>query len=172
MTNPRELGPDQALDALLDEAKAGASDQWLADKADVSVRQVQLWRKARGLSVDKGPVQQAIGALQGLSQGYEPSVHMTSTTVDFDTPQFVLREPLDYTQYARLCHTLRDSYAFTLKQIAHGTGTRINDVEKAIELWVRWLGTQGAKCLGCDALVDPRFQKECSRSCYDRAISR
>lgn len=170
VNRPSDLTPDEALDSLLAEAKAGASDEWLANQADVSIRQVQLWKKRRGVSSDKGPIQEAVSALQGLAQAYEPSLHKTGEAFDWETPEFLLRRPLDYTQYARACFTLSTIAMFTNRQISRATGTRERDVEQAIALWRRHLSGHGRRCLGCEAIVDPRYTEFCSRSCHDRTV--
>jgi hypothetical protein len=154
------------------QAKAGASDEWLAQQADVSVRQVKLWRKQRGLSSDKKSTQEAMSALQGLALAYEPTAHRTGDAFDWETPEFLLRRPLDYTQYARSCFTLLTIAMFTPRQIARATGTRERDVEQAIALWRRHLSGHGTRCLGCDSLVDTRYTEFCSRICHDRATQR
>lgn len=170
--DPKDLTPDQALDSLLAEAKAGASDQYLATKADVSLRQVQLWRKRRGIPSDKGPVQEAVSALQGLASAYEPTAHRTSEAFDWETPEFLLRRPLDYTSFARACFTLHTVASFTTRQISRATGTRQRDVEQALDLWRRHLSGHGVRCLGCAVILDPRYGEFCSRSCHDNAPSK
>lgn len=168
MEKPEELTPYEALDRFAEEAKAGADDAWLAKKAFVSVRQVQSWKRARGLS-GKAPVREAVEALQGLARAYEPAAHQTGQALDWETPEFVLRQALDYTQYARAVFSLITTARFTPRQVARATGTRESDVDQALQLWRRHLSTNGRRCLGCPTLVDPRFAEFCSRSCHDRA---
>lgn len=166
----KHLPPDQALDLLEEEARAGASDQWLAAQADVSLRQVSQWRKKKGLSSDQGPVMETLTALRGLAQNYEPKTH--ATTIAWTEPSYVLREPLDYTQFARACFTLEVLVGFSRAHVAHALGVRVHDIERAIALWRRHLQEHGKKCLGCDALIDDRFGGFCSRRCHDAAVSR
>jgi hypothetical protein len=149
MPFPRGQKPEEALEAFLDDARAGCSDQWLAEQTDLSVRQVQLWRKSRGLSSDKGPIQQTVDALSGLTVSYEPAQHMSESSILFEGPKYVMREALDYTQYARMCFVLTESYAFSLRQICHATGTRIGDVNPASKMARRHLGLHGRAVLGC-----------------------
>lgn len=146
------------------------TDDELAARADVTVRQVQLWKKKRGLT-DKSALQESIGALRGLAD-YEPKTHLTAEHLNWDTPTFVLRVPLDYTQYARACFTLQTTASFTTKQIAHATGTKTHDVELALEAWRRHLTARGKRCLGCATLLDHRFTEFCSRTCHDYATKR
>lgn len=162
----RNRDPERALDAVYD-AASQLSDDELAARADVTVRQVQIWKKKRGLS-DKSALQESIGALRGLTD-YEPKAHVTTEHLDWETPTFLLRVPLDYTQYARACFALQTTVSFTLKQIAHATGTKPRDVELAIEIWRRHLTARGKRCLGCATLLDHRFTEFCSRSCHDYA---
>jgi hypothetical protein len=167
--DPRAMQPDKALDALLQDALDGASEQWLAERADVSVQQVRLWKKNRGLSSDKKQMHESLAAIQGLVVDYQPARHMVENTIDFAGPRYVTRQALDYTQFSRMCHVLLESYAFSLRQIAHALGVSRVDVETATALYKRWLKTHGTKCLGCDLLIDVRFSKFCSRTCHDRA---
>lgn len=162
--------PDEALDALIEEARSGVSDDWLAEQADVSIRQVHLWKKKRGIS-DKGSVIETLSALQGLAQQYNPQLHQTSEAFDWETPEFVIRRHLDYTQFARACFALLSTALFTTRQIARAIGTRERDVELAIKLWRRHLSGHGRRCLQCQALVDPKYQEFCSRTCHDHAIN-
>lgn len=173
MTSQSESGrrsPDEALDTLRSEAEAGAPEAWLAEQADVSVRAVRAWKKRRGLPIsEQGVVAENVAALQGLAPFYDPRQHRTVGAPDFDTPEFVLRLPLDYTQYARACHTL-ELARFSVAQIASGTGTKPKDVEVALAMWRRHLSSKGQRCLGCNLLLDHRFSEFCSRTCYDAAI--
>jgi hypothetical protein len=162
--------PTQALDALADEARAGKSDAWLAARADLSVRQVQAWRKDRGIKPVRGAVETQVNALQGLAKGYDPKHHRTAEHLDFASPAYVIRHPLDYTGYARGCFALLTVSSFSTREIASATGTRERDVELALSAWRRHLSRKGRRCLGCDVLLDPRFGEFCSRSCRDRAI--
>lgn len=165
--NAKILPPQDALDSLLDEARAGMSDAELAEKADVSLRQVKAWRKKRGLPIDKAVSTRT--ALRGLSAHYEPTAHTTTSGIEFECPEFVIREPLDYTAYARACALLFDQAFMSEAQIATATGTRTKDVETALAMWRRHLSMHGVKCLGCNRIVDPRFGSVCSRSCHDQA---
>lgn len=166
--DPKELGPYEALDALREHAEAGRSDAWLAKKADVSLRQVQIWKKRNGFDAPRGPVQEQAQALQGLVKGYDPARHRTAEHLDFESPVFVLRQALDYTQYARACFTLQTTARFSTAQIARATGTKERDVDLALQAWRRHLSRKGRRCLGCDVLLDTRFGEFCSRTCYDQ----
>jgi hypothetical protein len=165
-----DLGPEEALDALLDEALAGASDHWLAQQADVSLRQVALWRKKRGLVSDKKPGPELASALQGLAPDYDGEAHTTSADLDFETPSYLLRTALDYTQYARACCALTTVAMFSIQQVASATGTNVRDVETALAIWRRHLSSSGRRCLGCAVLLDHRFTEFCSRRCHDHAV--
>lgn len=167
MTDPKELGPYEALEALREHAEAGRSNAWLAKKADVSIRQVEIWRKRVGLDPPRGPVREQAQALRGLVAKYDPARHRTEAHLDFESPVFVLREALDYTEYARACFALQTVARFSTAQIARATGTRASDVDLALQAWRRHLSKKGRRCLGCDTLLDPRFGEFCSRTCYD-----
>lgn len=164
--DPRKLAPHEALDCYLQEARDGASDAWLAERADVSIRQVRLWKAERHI---ESPGTGEPSALQGLARDYLPHQHPVASQLDWDSPRFVLREPLDYTLYSRACATLRHE-RFTVIQISRATGTRVEDVELALELWQRHLDRRGVHCEGCDALVDARFGPFCSKACHDRIL--
>ena len=113
---------------------------------------------------------ETLSALRGLAQSYEPHVH--ATTVAWTEPRFVIREPLDFTQFARACFALEVVVGFSRAEVTRALGVRVHDVERALALWRRHLSDQGTKCLGCDALLDARFGAFCSRRCHDAALER
>ena len=170
-SDPKDLTPDAALDALYDDAVAGATDQWLAARADVSVAMVRRWKKAVDIKAAQRGLK-TVHALRGLAASFEPQRHRTKEHLEFSTPAFVLHEALDYTQYARACFTLEVLASFSTEQIASATGTKPVDVATAVAAWRRHLGKRGKSCLGCDVLLDHRFGAFCSRSCHDRALGR
>lgn len=113
---------------------------------------------------------ETLSALRGLAESYEPQIHQTKTA--WNEPEFVLRQPLDYTLFARTCFTLAVVVGYTTEQIAKALGVRKHDVTLAQTLWRRQLAEHGSKCLGCDVLVDSRFGSFCSRRCHELAINR
>jgi hypothetical protein len=168
--DPKKLKPADALDCFLQEARDGATDAWLAEQADVSLTQVRRWRQQRGLVADKGTVQRGLAALQGLSPSYEPEVHRALSSLDFEGPEYVVREALNYTAFAYACYALYRELMLSPTQISHAMGVRKTDVELALLIWKRHLIKHGAKCLGCDQRVDQRYGNFCSRTCHDRHL--
>ncbi len=170
--DPQKLKPFDALDSLLDEARAGASDEELARAADVSLTQVRQWREHRGLTPDRRKNQEGVRALLHLGAAYDPVVHHVAegSLLDFEVPQYVVREALDYTAFARCAHFLFHEAMLSPIQIGQAFGMRTPDVDLAIAAWQRHLGEAGKKCLGCDSLVDRRFGNFCSRSCHDANV--
>jgi hypothetical protein len=168
--DPKKLRPGDALDCLLDEARAGASDAWLAEHADVSLTQVRRWREQRGLVADKGTLQRGLAALQGLSPVYDPEVHTVDSSVVFEAPEYVVREALDYSAFSHACYALHRESMMGAGQVASALGVRRVDVELALVIWKRHLSAQGTKCLGCDQRVDQRYGNFCSRTCHDRHL--
>jgi hypothetical protein len=164
------VDPDRALDLWLSEAQRGRDDDWLARHAGVSVRQVRAWRKRRKIDAPSTqPVVDTLNALRGLTGRFDPAFHRAADTVDFETPQYVIRESLDYTQFARAVFTLTAVCAFTPEQVAGALGVRLDDVSRALLIWRRHLSRHGRTCLGCDVLLDRRFGEFCSRSCRETA---
>lgn len=168
--DPKKLKPGDALDCFLDEATAGASDAWLAEQADVSLTQVRRWREQRGLVADKGTLQRGLAALQGLSPTYEPEVHRLDSSVVFESPEYLIREALDYSSFAHACYALHRESMMSAGQVASALGVRRVDAELAIVIWKRHLSQHGVKCLGCDQYVDQRYGNFCSRTCHDRHL--
>jgi len=162
--------PDQALDLWISEARRGRDDRWLAEHAGVTKQQVQAWRKKRGLGSSAKPVHDQIEALRGLTGRFDPAAHRVASTVDFETPTYVIRNELDYTQFARAVFSLLAVCEFTPEQISGALGMSLADVNKAVLIWRRHLSRHGRTCLGCNVLLDRRFGEFCSRSCHDHAI--
>ncbi len=170
--DPKKLSPIDALDCFLDAARQGAEESWLAEQADVSVRQVRQWKKMRGFDLDNRTTARGVQALVTLSSTYEPSAHHTAADLAFEVPEFVVREPLQYSAFARACFHLYHEAMLSPGQVAQAMGVRVSDVDLALLSWRRHLRELSQKCLGCDTLLDPRFGSFCSRSCHDQHIPR
>lgn len=163
--------PSDLLDAFLDDAREGASDDWLCEQANVSVSHVRAWRKQRGLIPDKGETQRGLAALQTLGQ-YDPTTHHTAADLDFEVPQYVVRVALGYTGFAHAAWHLFREAMLSPAQIAAALGVRVADVDLALAAWKRHLSAHGTKCLGCATLIDSRFGNFCSRTCHEQHIPR
>lgn len=161
--------PNQALDLWITEARRGRDNRWLAEHAGVSQQQVVAWKKKRGLGSAK-PVHEQIESLKGLAGHFDPAAHRVASTIDFETPKYVLRDALDYTQFARAVFSLLVVCEFNVEQISAALGMSQADVNRAVLIWRRHLSQRGRTCLGCKVLLDARFGPFCSRSCHDQAV--
>ncbi len=166
--DPRKLPPEEALDLFLSDAREGMSDTWLAAQADVSIKQVEQWRKKRGLEPDQ--TEPSVSALLGLMPSFDPVKHPVDRPEGWDTPRYLLRQALDYTTMARALYQLVLHGLFTEAEAAKAFGFRPEDVAQALGLWRRRLSEKGQQCLGCNALVDPTYGQFCSRRCHDQAV--
>jgi hypothetical protein len=161
---PDAKSPEQVLDQFLAEARMGATNEWLAQKTGVSLRFIEHWRRRRDLPLNQP---ETLSALIGLIAAYDPQQHRTSTDLDWETPAFLLRQPIQYTMFAKTVFDLTTLTELGPELLSQALGVRTKDIEHAVMLWRRHLSQSGRKCLGCDALVDPRFGAFCSRSCHD-----
>jgi hypothetical protein len=162
------------LDPFLDEARAGAKPSWLAEISGVNVRFVYGWLRYHKITYDRTSTAKAIekaDALQGLVANYEPQMHRVDGSLDWDAPEYVIREPLNYTQFSRACYHMLVSLEMTVDQLASGLGVRPQDVRSAVEVWKKHLRSKGTKCLVCDTIIDTRFGEFCSRRCKDEALT-
>ncbi len=157
---------DAALDQYIAEARAGAPDLWLRQKASVSEEAVLKWRSRRGIRRVRARRNTDIGtwALDVLRQGHDGALHTTGSTVLrglWEIPEFVLRIPLDYDEFCRLCYSLL-RIGEAPSDVARAFGVREPDVITAVELQSAWLQEHGEDC-GCGLRFDPSRGPTCQQ---------
>lgn len=152
------------LDELEDEARAGASDAYLARAAGTSVENVRSWRKTKKIrrSSKKEEIISTLAALD-LGEGYSPKLHVVDTSIaggTWEPPEYVLRDALDYTTMARLVYDLVVD-GEDVSALAAGLGFRPRDIALAYETYERHLlGPSGRKCERCGRSYDRAFGEE------------
>lgn len=154
------------LDQWTDEAKAGASDAWLAERAETSMSIVSKWRQERGLQ--RALVQQdQLQALQNLAATYDPSMHAVGSVFDgkWNPPEYLIRHPLNYTVLCRIVHHATHDIGLEPSVVAEGLGLREQDVQRAASAWIAHLRRRGRKCEGCNTIVDPKNGLYCTKRC-------
>ncbi len=156
------------LDEFLDEARAGAPDEWLARRLGLKAPTVMKWRKARGITRTRGRARQkdiTAWALDPLGSGYDAKLHATGSDVllgVWEIPEYILRDPIDYDSLCRLLWELHAS-GFPHQLMARGIGIREKDVETAIQLWAAHLAEVGVPCKGCQYTIDPTYGVLCTK---------
>jgi hypothetical protein len=163
-----------ALDPWLEEAKAGAPDQWLSEQSGVPLGAVPRWRNARGIR-RKAPeqVQEQYYALLGLAKSYDPKLHVVESELSgsWDPPQYLLREPLNYSTLCRIILHLHLELEMEDDVIAKALGIRAQDVITARAAQRAFLRRKGKPCLGCSTIIDPTFGSYCTARCRDAHTS-
>lgn len=149
------------LDELIDEATAGASDAALAQAAGVTMESVLAWRKKRKISRRKKPEQaDAVLALDPTGSTFAAALHEVEEDSiaggTWELPQFVLRDALNYTEFARLLYEMR-SMGEMAETIAAAFGLRVKDITLAEEIWKRHLRQNGVVCENCKRIFDARY---------------
>lgn len=158
------------LDELEAEANAGASDEFLARTAAVTLETVRAWRSARKIkkSRKRQETPDEIQALDLDGLSYNAELHITQSSIaggHWEPPQYVLRDPLSYTDTCRLIHVLMRA-GEPVEAISAGIGIRTKDVEYAAEVWDRHLLRVGRKCASCSSIYDPAFgERDLCRRC-------
>jgi len=73
----------ERLDVFMQEAVAGAPDEWLARQAAVSLDSVLWWRREKGIQRKRGPMRSAEKQVwaAGFGLQYDPQMH--AATSDF-----------------------------------------------------------------------------------------
>ncbi len=153
------------LDDYIDEARAGAPDDWLSRKTSVAYHTVIRWRKARGLKRPRRQTIDEVGkwALDVFGDAYDAALHSTSSVVLdglWEVPEYVLRVPLDYDALCRLIWELVVQ-KYGIKEIAAAIGLKERDVEHALALQAAYLETRGVDCKKCGRVIDPVMGKIC-----------
>lgn len=159
-----------ALDVYTDEAQAGASDSWLAERAETSMGIVTKWRTAR--AIPKALVQQdPLRSIQNLAMSYDPAMHTVGSVFDgnWTAPTYVIRKPLNYSVLCRIIHHATHEVGLDPATVADGLGLREQDVQRAASAWIAHLRRKGRKCKGCETVVDPKNGPFCTKRCHDVA---
>jgi hypothetical protein len=158
------------LDPFLEEAKAGAPDDWLARKAGVSLEVVLWWRKEKGVVRRRGPqrAREEVVWAAGFGMDYDPKLHSAGSDLsgEWSAPEYLLRKPLKYREFCRLVYALHVQLAAGPELIATAFGVRIRDAELALMVWSRHLEANGVPCR-CGEKIDPRYGRYCSVRCAE-----
>lgn len=124
------------LDAFLRDAQAGATDAEIARAAKCTRAQVRRWRLKRGLRRANGRPsahdRATAAAVVLFGAPFRPVVSRVKAddAVPFEPPEYVVREPLDYSGFIRCVVALRNA-GIAPGVIAKGLGVRDVDVERA-----------------------------------------
>jgi hypothetical protein len=159
------------LDQFLAEAQAGASDDYLIRASGASQADVRSWKKRHKIGRPKRDTVEQMNALD-LGDQYQPHLHTTHDGVaggKWEIPQYVLREPIDYSSLCRLVFDLKSNGEDT-ETLAAALGLRPTDIELAAEVWERHLiGPNGRTCTKCKRHYDMRFGSvDHCRTCLSR----
>lgn len=148
------------LDEVVAEARAGASDDFLARAVSVTVDAVRAWRKARNIKRVRRKKSETVDAVLAVDidgTRTDAAMHVVDDSIAIGTwepPQFVLRDPLAYTDFCRVMHGLREANE-PGEVIAAALGFRPRDIELGIEVWQRHLDAVGRVCSRCQKIYDP-----------------
>lgn len=157
------------LDELLEEAKAGAPDEWLAKQAHVAPDAVLVWRRLRKVIRRNGrgrTREKSLWAVDLLG-GFKSPLHPVHSPFDglWEAPEYVLRRPLNYRELCRMIYSLHTTLGAGPELICEALGLREKDVELALTVWANHLARTGTACPSCGSSVDPRYGKFCSVRC-------
>lgn len=146
----------QELDKYLEESKAGLPDEVIAERSGWSVDSVAKWRRQRGVKKPRGLGGGAEGQRYALQLLGSPmtSRHTTGNLFagNWKIPEYLLRQPLNYTAFCRLVHSSRLSDS----ELSEAIGVRDSDITAARATWKRYLSQKGHVCKTCNQLVDPK----------------
>ncbi len=158
----------QALDSYLEEARAGAPDDWLAKRTGLSIKLVKRWKVSRGITLPAGGAEQ-LAAIQGLAQSYNARLHIVGSDLQGQSrpPEYMIREPLDYSLLCRAVYTLAQYLGMEDSDLAVAFGLRTSDIITARLAYESHLRRKGKKCSCCDTVIDPKFGPYCSARCRD-----
>ena len=172
---PRYLTKHEAfphLDSVIEEARSGAPDDYLARVAMTTPGIVRSWRKARGIRRPRGTprrkevlAHEAMDLYGDLAPDFLPRAEGSVVHGAFEPPEFVLRVPLDYDEFCRHVWILRREIGSGPEMLARAFGVRPRDVEIALDLEDSWLAEHGRGCTSCGGLTDPRYGEYCSNRC-------
>jgi hypothetical protein len=160
------------LEPFLEEAVAGAPDEWLARQAGVSLDSVLWWRREKGVQRKRGPLRSVEKQMwaAGFGLAYDPQMH--AATSDFgglwEAPEYVLRTPIRYKEFCRHLYAAHAQVGTGPELLSLAFGIRPRDVELAISVWGRHLREINQPCAACPELVDPQYGKYCSTRCAEK----
>lgn len=135
-----EAETDELLADYLEDADAGVTDAAIARKTGLSRHQVGRWRRRQGITRKSGrpPTWQRASAMaiDMFGRPRSPTVMPIASPVRsaWTPPEYLLRHPLDYDDFAELVITLVEA-GFAPFKIASGIGVRERDVADACRLW-------------------------------------
>lgn len=161
----------ERLDLFLEEARAGAPDEWVAKQAAVALDTVMFWRKDRGIKRKRGAVrtsEQKIWAA-GFGMQYDPQMHAAASDLQgaWEAPEYLLRTPVLYNEFCRHLHALHALLGTGPELLGEAFGVRTRDAELALAVWGRHLRELNTKCAACSMLIDPKYGKFCSTRCKE-----
>jgi transcriptional regulator with XRE-family HTH domain len=164
----------EVLDQMAEEAKGGMSTEQLADRAKVSRVAVREWRKSRRIPEPSPAAEAERARALRLSQADDWTVlQYVRERVDeaaiedgsWEPVEFVLRRPIDYTEFTRHVFFLHTRMGSSVEMLAEAFGVRVKDIELAVGVERHHLTKVGVPCSGCTHVVDPRYGKYCSYTC-------
>lgn len=173
----RSLSREESYDRLdewLEEAQAGAPDDWLAKQSNVALDAVLLWRKARNIrraSGRKRVLERNVWAVDAFGGKFEAPLHPAASDLDglWEAPQYILRQPIFYRELCRQVWTLHVTLGVGPQLIASALGLRERDAELALVVWAGHLSRLGVSCRVCGELLDPRYGDTCSVRCAEES---
>ena len=156
----------------LAETKAGASDADLARWSGVPKAVVIRWRRDRGIHrrVTKKRTKVA-HALNLFGTDHEDVLHRTDDSPIagvFDIPEYVIRNPLAYSETARHLWFLQKKLGSSNKLLSQAFGIRESDVKTALAMWENFLHAHGRPCDHCGVRCI-KTDRYCSVECWDGA---
>jgi hypothetical protein len=161
----------ERLDILLEEAQAGAPDDWLAAQAGVTLDSVLWWRRERNIRHPKGP-KARVDVLRAAGFGirFDSALHAADSDFDgqWESPHFLLRKAINYTEFCRHVYALHVLLGTGPELLSESIGVRPKDIELALAVWGRHLKKVGKKCPTCKELTDPRYGAFCSVRCAEK----
>lgn len=160
----------ERLEKFLEEAEAGAPDEWLALQAGVTLDSVLWWRREKGITHKRGP-RTAKDTLMAAGFGlkFDPALHAADSDLNgaWAAPQYLLRKPITYREFCRHIYVLHVHLGTGPELLSEAFGVRPMDIELAISVWNRHLQEKGTPCATCRELTDPRYSKYCSVRCAE-----
>lgn len=163
------------LDAFVEEAGAGMLDEHLADLAKTSISAVREWRKTRRIPApNPAQVLERMKAHVLVPGDPERAVHFLRERTGAATPgtwvpvQYVIRVPLEYSEFTRHVYHLHHHLGSDVATIARSLGVREKDVDLAIAAEAHHLRSCSKPCSTCGTAMDPAYGAYCSWACKKR----
>lgn len=162
----------ERLEKFLEEAKAGAPDEWLARQAGVSEDSVLWWRRERGIKRKMGAPNKSSSAralVAGFGLEYDPQMHAAESEFSgmWEAPEYILRTPILYHHFCRHMYALHVLLGVGPELLGESFGVRPRDAELAVAVWSRHLAELNHPCPACGELMDPRYGSACSVRCAE-----